>query len=201
MVREIVKLAVAAAIIVIAGGLIALFASGYISAFKPGGTKDAAGEHVIGGSNTIGGGSVAGLVTPSPAPQPGPGMPETVQMPPGPEPAIPTIQPVQPPLTPQVPMAPGAQQNPYMPVTQPSWPPEGPGQYPGPDSRIIRDRPTPIPMAPPAMQPPSQGETPGSAWPIALLPGQGGWMQVSDWLLRLVPVLFPGLFPGWTWWS
>ena len=193
MVSEIVKLVLAAAIIVIAAGMIALFASGYISAFKPGGTTEAPGEHVTGGSNTIGGGSLAGLATPSPSPQPGPVMPETVQMPPGPAPTMPPVQvaqPVQPDLTPTMPVAPG---------TQPSMPGAGQGEWP--DSRVIHDRPTPMPVAPPAMQPPSQGESPISGWPIALLPGQNGWMQVSNWLLRIVPVLFPGLFPGWTWWS
>ena len=193
MVSEIVKLVLAAAVIVIAAVMIALFASGYISAFKPGGTTEAPGEHVVGGSNTIGGGGLAGRVTPAPSPQPGPGMPETVQMPPCPEPTITPIQPIQPPLTPQVP---GMQGYPYMPVMQPSMPPMGP------DSRIIRDRLTPAPLMPPVMQPPPQSEMPVFTGPTPpLLPGQGGWMQVSSWLLRIVPVLFPGLFPGWTWWS
>jgi hypothetical protein len=197
VVSEIVKLVLAAAIIGIAAGMIALFASGYISAFKPGGTKDAAGEHVVGGSNTIGGGvSIVSTPVPSPSPQPGPVMPETVQIPSGPEPTMPPtqfvqpVQPGQPDLTPAMPVAPG---------TQPSMPGAGQGEWP--DSRVIRDRPTPTPVAPPAIQPPSQGESPVSGWPIALLPGQGGWMQVSNWLLRIVPALFPGLFPGWTWWS
>jgi hypothetical protein len=197
VVSEIVKLVLAAAIIAIAAGMIALFASGYISAFKPGGTKDAAGEHVVGGGNTLGGGvPVVSTPVPPPSPQPGPGMPETVQMPPGPGPTMPPEQPVQPALAP---MAPGTRPNPNMPITQPSMPGEVQGE--GPDSRVIYDRPTPTPLMPPIMQPPSQGESPWSGWPIALLPGQNGWMQVSNWLLRIVPVLFPGLFPGWTWWS
>jgi hypothetical protein len=200
VVSEIIKLVVAAAIIVIAAVMIALFASGYISAFKPGGTNEAAGEHVVGSSNTIGGGvsTVSKPATP-PSPQPGHGMPETLQMPPMPEPTMPPEQPVMPIPTPAIPMAPGTQPNPYSPITQPSMPGTGPGEWP--DSRIIRDRPTPMPVAPPSMQAPSRGESPGSGWPIALLPGQDGWMQVSNWLLRLVPVIFPGLYPGWTWWS
>jgi hypothetical protein len=194
VVREFIKLIVAAAIIVIAGGLIALFASGYISAFKPGGTTETPGEHVVGGGgNAFGGGSVAGLVTPSPGPvpTPGTGMPETVQMPPGPEPTMPPLQPVLPPVTTPLPWM---QVNPYLPVQPPSMPPEGP------DSRIIRDRPVPLPPSP---QLPLPGEIPIIAPPgsPASPPGQPGWLQVTNWLLRLMPVLFPGMFPGWTWWS
>ncbi len=82
--------------------MIALFASGYISAFRPGGTKEAAGEHVVGSTNTItaGGISVVSTPGPSPSPQPPAGMPETVQMPPGPEPTMPPLPPVQPPAMP-----------------------------------------------------------------------------------------------------
>lgn len=191
MVREIVKLALAAAIIVIMAGLIALFASGYISAFRPGGTNEAAGSHVVGGSNTIsaGGVSVARTPVPSPSPQPPAGMPETVQMPPEPEPMMPPLPPVH------SPVMPAAEENPYMPVMQPSMPPAVS------DSRIIYDRPTPTPAMLPGLQPPVQIEKPVFTWPIALLPGQSGWMQASNWLLRIVPILFPGLYPGWTWWS
>jgi hypothetical protein len=178
VVREIVKLAVAAAIIVIAGGLIALFASGYISAFKPGGAAEAPGEHVTGGSSSISGvTSVVSTPVPSPTPQPVPVMPETVQMPFGPQPATPSITPVLPPVILPTPPA-------------------------GPDARIIQDRLTPAPTAQPAIQPPQQIEKPIFTWPaMPLLPGQSGWMQVSNWLLRIAPVLFPGLFPGWTWWT
>jgi hypothetical protein len=189
VVREIIKLAVAAAIILIAGSLIALFASGYISAFKPGGTKDVAGEHVVGSTNTIGGGGVPVVSTPapSPSPQPAAGMPETVQVPPGPEPTMLPLQPFRPPVMPAI------VENPPVPVMQPS-------ALPGvPDSRIIWDRPTPVPTMP-ALQPPGQAPAPGFAWPALPLPGQSGWMQTSNWLLRIMPVLFPGLFPGWTWW-
>jgi hypothetical protein len=171
VVREIVKLALAAAIIVIAGSLIALFASGYISAFKPGGTKEAAGKHVVGSTNTIGAGgiSVVNTPAPSPSPQPAAGMPETVQMPPGPEPTMPPLQEIQPPVTP------GAGENPYLPVMQPSMPP--------------------------AMQRPMPAENPVFTRPTVPLLGQGGLLQLSNWLLRVVPALFPALFPGWTWWS
>jgi hypothetical protein len=180
--------------------MIALFASGYISAFKPGGTKEAAGEHVVGSSNTIGGGVTAvSTPAPPPSPQPGPRMPETLQMPPAPEPAMMPAQPVPPNLAPTMPMAPGAQPGANIPAMQPSVPPSGPGQWP--DSRVIHDRPTPTPEAPPSLQTPSLGESPGPGWPVALLPGQNGWMQVSNWLLRIVPVIFQSLYPGWTWWS
>lgn len=191
MVREIVKLALAAAIIVIMAAMIALFASGYISAFKPGGTKEAAGEHVVGSTNTItaGGISVVSTPAPSPSPQPPAGMPETVQMPPGPGPTMPPLTPVQPPVMPEM------TEPPNMPAMQPSMPEAGP------DSRIIQDRLTPMPSMPPGLQPPARMEKPVFTWPIALLPGHGGWMDVSNWLLRIVPVLFPGLYPGWTWWT
>jgi hypothetical protein len=105
-------------------------------------------------------------------------------MPPGPEPTMLPMQPIRPDWIPTMPMAPGTQPNPEMPIMQPSMPPAGPGEVP----------------RPPVLQPPSQGEIPAPAWPIALLPGQGGLTEVSSWLLRIVPVLFPGLYPGWTWW-
>jgi hypothetical protein len=175
VVREIVKLALAAAIIVIAGGLIALFASGYISAFRPGGTAEAPGEHVIGGGGGISGGiSVVSTPAPPPSPQPAPGMPETVQMPYGPQPTSPGLPPVLMPT----PQAAGEMPGPYLPVIQPS----------------------PLP-APPTMRPP-QGEKPVFSWPIfPMLPGQGVSMQITNWFLRIIPVLFPGLYPGWTWWT
>jgi hypothetical protein len=186
VVSEIVKLVLAAAIIVIAAAMIALFASGYISAFKPGGTKETAGEHVVGSSNTIGGGvSVVSTPVPSPSSQPCPVMPETVQMPPGPEPTMPPVQPIPPLPTPTMPEIPGTQTNPYMPVTQPSRIPTGPIEAPWP---------------PVTQLPPSQVEKPGFTGPVSPLPGQG-LLQMSEWLLRIVPVLFPGLFPGWTWWT
>jgi hypothetical protein len=188
VVREIVKLVLAVAIIVIMAALIALFASGYISAFKPGGTKEAAGEHVVGSTNTISAGGVSVVSTPGPSPSPA-GMPETVQWPQEPEPTMPPLQPVQPPAMP------GTVETPNLPGMQPSMPEAGP------DSRIVQDRLTPMPSMPPGMQPPVRVEKPVFAWPIALLPGHGGWMDVSNWLLRIVPVLFPGLYPGWTWWS
>lgn len=172
MVREIVKLAAAAAIILIAGFLVALFASGYISAFKPGGTTEPPGEHVVGGGGSIGSGaSIAGTPVPSPLPQPGPEMPETLQMSPGPEPAMPAAQPCQPPLMPQAIAAPGTLQGQIMP---PARPPEGPVHAPGPDARIVGDRPMPV---------------------------QPGWLKVTSWLIWLMPILFPSLFPGWTWWT
>lgn len=191
MVREIFKLALAAAIIVIAGGLIALFASGYISAFKPGGTKEAAGGHVVGGTNTISGaGGLAAVSTPAPAPSPGPayGTPGMAQAPQGPGPTLPP-PPEQPLLMPET------GENPSMPAMPPSMPPGTP--EPG----IIQDRPTPWPALPPALQPPVQAERPGFTWPPVPLPGQAGWLQTSNWLLRIIPALFPGLFPGWTWWT
>jgi hypothetical protein len=53
--------------------------------------------------------------------------------------------------------------------------------------------PTPLP---PAMRPPMQGEK-----PVIRLPEQSGLQDVAGWLMRLIPILFPGLYPGWTWWT
>ncbi len=183
--REIVKLILAAATILIAGSLIALFASGYISAFRPGGTAEAPGGHAVGGGGTVvstggirGGTSVVG--TPSPLPQPSPRALETAQMPGGTQPVAPSMPPGTSQLAPPVPAsAAGASAGPALPAVQPSLPP-----------------------APPTMIPPQHGEKPVFTWPgFPQLPGQGELLQTTSWLLRIIPSLFPGLYPGWTWWT
>jgi hypothetical protein len=196
VVREIFKLAAAAAIILIAACLIALFASNYISAFKPGGAREKPGEHVVGASNSVMGGgvSVVSKPVPTPSPQPGPGMPETVQMPPGPGPGAMPAMP-----TPPMPLAtplPGTMENPIMqPVQSPGMPGQAPGSRPG----LMPALPTPMP---PVMQPPAGGENPAIRLPTSpAVPGQSGLTDVAGWLMRLIPVLFPGLYPGWTWWT
>jgi hypothetical protein len=196
VVREIFKLAAVAAVILVAAILIALFASNYITAFRHGGTRDQAGEHVVGASNTVTGGGVSAISKqlPSPSPTPGPGMPETVQMPPGPGPAAMPAMPT--PLMPQALPAPGTMGNPIM---QPGLSPGMPGQAPGGGPGLMPALPTPVL---PVMQPPVGGENPAIRLPtVPAAPGKSGLTDVAGWLMWLIPVLFPGLYPGWTWWT
>ncbi len=150
MAREIVKLAIVAAIILIAAVLIGLFASGYITAFKPGGTKDTSGGagHVVGGGNTISGGvSVVSTPAPSPSPPPMPQMPEAMQQPFQQNPPAQPVQPLQEPFSQAMPSVQPALATPMPPVSWPNQP-------------VIRDRPlmpgivgpSPVP-SPPVGQP------------------------------------------------
>lgn len=202
MVREIVKLAALAAVILIAAALIALFASGYISAFKPGGTKEAAGEHVVGGSSSITRGtSVVSTPVPSPSMPPMPEMEEAMrqqqQQQLQPYPQNPPLQPV-PPF--QEPVGPAFMQGPTTPPMEPSQPsPAPPATWFEP--RIIQDRPGMPPFAGPAErplmpieQPVSEGPS-GSQSPFVL-----GWMQIIQRFVTLLPYLFPGIIPLQTWW-
>jgi hypothetical protein len=200
VVREIVKLAALAAVILIAAALIALFASGYISAFKPGGTKEAAGEHVVGGSSSISGGtSVVSTPVPSPSPPPMQEMEEAMQQQQRqqPFPESPPVQPLQP-L--QEPVEPAFMPGPAMPPMEPSQP------YATPpatwfEPRIIQDRPGMPPFAGPTAMPfppvgqPVPQEPSSSESPFVL-----GWMQIIQRFVTILPYLFPGIIPIQTWW-
>lgn len=194
MAREIVKLATVAAIILIAAVLIGLFASGYISAFKPGGTKDAAGEHVIGGGRSISGGvSVVSTPAPSPSMPPMPQMPEAMQLQQQQQPF-----PQYPPL--QEPVSPAYMQCPAMPSMQPPLPsPTPPATWF--DPRIIQDRPGMPPVVGPAARPLPPVEQPvlqGPSEPQS--PFVLGWMQIIQRFVTILPYLFPGIIPIQTWW-
>lgn len=200
MVREIVKLAALAAVILIAAVLVALFASGYISAFKPGGSTEPPGEHVMGGSSSITGRtSVVSPLAPSPSPPPMPPMEEGMQplqpMAPGTPPGQ-AIQPLQEPIYP------GYMEGPAMPVIEPPQPsaalPEA-----GPGPRIIQDRPGRPPFAGPTARPLLPVEPlplPSPEPSGAMSPFVKGWMLIIQRFVTILPYLFPGISPLQTWW-
>jgi hypothetical protein len=221
VVRDAVKLAVAAAILLIAGGLIAAFASGYISAFRPGGTKDASQSVSYGGGGSFNAGAaLPATPTPAPSAMP-PAVPETPQAPapwqmPGPPMQTGPFSeaPVQPGLPLQMPSGPVSGGTSYVPSAR------SPPSYAGPqdgswsDSRVINDRPLPSPAAPPATHalPPDGQIIPQYGQPVAGEPGtsnlpymplspyQAGWMQIIQRLISLLPLLFPGSGGLQPWW-
>ncbi len=220
MVRDSIKLIVAAVILLIAGGLIAAFATGYISAFKPGGTKDAAQSASYSGGGAVGG-VTAAVTSPSPEPStmPYPEMkaPEAVA-----QPEMPEQAPAGPASLPGMPYAPsgqlpvplagsppgpgldeGAIVNAPGPIPAPSSSPQAPitdREGPWPGGRIATDRP--LPSLQPAMPViPQFGQPATSNGPyMPLSPYEAGWMQIIQRLINLLPLLFPDSGFVHSWW-
>jgi len=219
VVRDSIKLILAAAILLIAGGLIAAFASGYISAFKPGGTKDAAQSVPYSGGSSAGG-VTAAVASPSPKPSAMP-YPE-MEAPAAAEPPEMPGQALAGPAYPGVPYMPsgqlpassaGPQGGPGLDegttvnvpghTPEPSSGPQAPimdREGPWPDGRIVTDRPLPslqpaMPVFPQFGQP---GTSNGPYMPLS--PYEAGWMQIFQRLINLLPLLFPDSGFTQPWW-
>lgn len=200
MAKDIIKLIVAIATLFIIGALLALFASGYISAFKPGGTKDTAGNPVHDGSSGLAGGNSSSSYYSPPSPTPskmpvlpaGPGQgyqPQNVPM----TPALPT------PMAPEEPVYMPPQ---FMPSQQqPSAKPVSPDKQQGEswfDPGGIREKP--VDKAPQMPSTPiTQPLVPGISRQYT--PNETGWMQIVQQLYSILPYIFSRSYPVMPWWT
>lgn len=221
---NLIKLVVAALAAVIIIGVVVALVSGFMTAFKPESNTTSTTTGYSGGVSG-GGGRSSVAVTPaaspmpvygSPAEMPGQAMPpeDGMQVPYGPELGQPSG------LAPQQDL-----QSPYPDYAMPAQQPQatGPGvsgdtqfsgkppvDFPGGNTGSWFNMapsgnatpvaaPQPEPGSQPVVMPPVSGpESPGAP-ALQLSPYEQGWQQVIMRLLEILPLMFPGYFPGLQW--
>ncbi|WP_424358080.1 hypothetical protein [Methanocella sp. MCL-LM] len=225
---NLIKLGVAALAAVIIIGVVAALVSGFMTAFKPESNATSSTTGYSGGAGG-GGGRSSVAVTPAVSPMPVYGSPAEMP-PPAMVPEDRMQVPYEPAsgqisgLTPQQDL-----QSPYpadvMPPEQPqaggagesgaggtrfsgespvSFPGSGAGSWfnvsPSGNATPITT-PQPVPTSQPVVMPPVSGPRSPDVPAFQLAPYEQGWQQVIMRLLELLPLMFPGYFPGLQWYE